>query len=76
MFNSGSILFLVSAIKKESISDALLMVGLTGLEPVTSSLSGMRSNHLSYKPISNAKQLLQYSARAIYYSQLTVMSRP
>ena len=26
-------------------------VGLRGLEPRTSSLSGMRSNHLSYKPI-------------------------
>ena len=25
-------------------------VGLRGLEPRTSSLSGMRSNHLSYKP--------------------------
>ena len=26
------------------------MVGLTGLEPVTSRLSGVRSNHLSYRP--------------------------
>ena len=29
----------------------LTQVGLRGLEPRTSSLSGMRSNHLSYKPI-------------------------
>ena len=28
-----------------------LMVGLGGLEPPTSRLSGVRSNHLSYKPI-------------------------
>ena len=28
------------------------MVGLIGLEPMTSSLSGMRSNHLSYRPMS------------------------
>ena len=28
----------------------LLMVGLGGLEPPTSRLSGVRSNHLSYKP--------------------------
>ena len=28
-----------------------LMVGLRGLEPPTSRLSGVRSNHLSYKPI-------------------------
>ena len=27
------------------------MVGVTGFEPVTSSLSGMRSNRLSYTPI-------------------------
>ena len=26
------------------------MVGLGGLEPPTSRLSGVRSNHLSYKP--------------------------
>ena len=26
------------------------MVGLSGLEPPTSCLSGMRSNHLSYNP--------------------------
>ena len=29
------------------------MVGLGGLEPPTSRLSGVRSNHLSYKPIVN-----------------------
>ena len=28
------------------------MVGLSGLEPPTSRLSGVRSNRLSYKPIS------------------------
>ncbi|CEK24714.1 conserved protein of unknown function [Xenorhabdus nematophila AN6/1] len=27
------------------------MVGLSGLEPPTSPLSGVRSNHLSYKPM-------------------------
>ena len=30
------------------------MVGLDGLEPSTSRLSGARSNHLSYKPFSCA----------------------
>ena len=27
------------------------MVGLAGLEPATSRLSGVRSNHLSYRPV-------------------------
>ena len=31
----------------------MCMVGLGGLEPPTSRLSGVRSNHLSYKPIKN-----------------------
>ena len=28
-----------------------VLVGLSGLEPPTSRLSGVRSNHLSYKPL-------------------------
>ena len=34
------------------------MIGLNGLEPSTSRLSGVRSNQLSYKPISKVKDLL------------------
>ena len=30
--------------------DRFKIVGVTGIEPVTSSLSGMRSNRLSYTP--------------------------
>ena len=30
-----------------------LLVGLDGLEPSTSRLSGVRSNHLSYRPLFN-----------------------
>ena len=33
------------------------MVGLGGLEPPTSRLSGVRSNHLSYRPIRHAHSL-------------------
>ena len=34
-----------------NLAEHRLTVGLRGLEPRTSSLSGMRSNHLSYKPV-------------------------
>ena len=34
-----------------SNSDRVERMGLGGLEPPTSSLSGMRSNQLSYKPL-------------------------
>ena len=33
------------------------MVGSSGLEPPTSRLSGVRSNHLSYEPISLPSQV-------------------
>ena len=32
------------------------LVGLTGIEPVTSSLSGTRSNQLSYKPMAGIRK--------------------
>ena len=34
---------------------AVLVVGLGGLEPPTSPLSGVRSNHLSYRPVVASK---------------------
>ena len=42
--------FHYSIFKFRSLQD-LLLVGTSGLEPPTSRLSGVRSNHLSYKPI-------------------------
>ena len=59
----------------------MLVVGLSGLEPPTSRLSGVRSNRLSYKPsvnslskypryfamrFVNAKRLLHHVLRTIY----------
>ena len=38
-------------------SQVSLLVGLSGLEPPTSRLSGVRSNRLSYKPIFPASRL-------------------
>ena len=46
----NSFLFLYS-IFNEHKSPACGLVGLDGLEPSTSRLSGVRSNHLSYKPL-------------------------
>ncbi len=43
------------------------LVGLSGLEPPTSPLSGVRSNQLSYKPIS----LLVLSLSSALQSSLT-----
>ena len=36
-----------------AIGQLALLVGSSGLEPPTSRLSGVRSNHLSYAPISS-----------------------
>jgi hypothetical protein len=41
------------------------MVGLGGLEPPTSPLSGVRSNHLSYRPVLTVvRQVLSQSGGA------------
>ena len=34
-----------------NVLDAQILVGLSGLEPPTSRLSGVRSNRLSYRPM-------------------------
>jgi hypothetical protein len=39
------------ALSQLSYSPDLILVGLGGLEPPTSPLSGVRSNHLSYRPL-------------------------
>ena len=36
--------------KWKNVISRYILVGVTGVEPVTSSLSGMRSNQLSYTP--------------------------
>ena len=49
------------------------MVGLIGLEPMTSSLSGTRSNHLSYRPTYELQK--QLSTTGVFYSNKVKMSR-
>ena len=47
-----------------------VLMGLSGLEPPTSRLSGVRSNRLSYKPmciISNTLHILQYFPPFVKY---------
>ena len=44
------------------LSQVSLLVGLSGLEPPTSRLSGVRSNRLSYKPIFPASRLSGHPA--------------
>ena len=39
--------------------EGLQVVGLAGFEPATSSLSGMRSNQLSYRPPTGLASLIQ-----------------
>ena len=47
---TGGILLAKQALYQLSYAPRWGLVGLTGIEPVTSSLSGTRSNQLSYKP--------------------------
>ena len=47
---TGDILLAKQALYQLSYAPKRGLVGLTGIEPVTSSLSGTRSNQLSYKP--------------------------
>ena len=46
------------------------LVGLTGIEPVTSSLSGTRSNQLSYKPVAGFGRETEHSGVACVMFQL------
>ena len=42
------------------------MVGLSGLEPLTLRLSGVCSNHLSYKPIKGARDICYGTVNELY----------
>ena len=62
-----------------SISQSLLalpfwVMGLSGLEPPTSRLSGVRSNRLSYKPIESGIHLLSHAVSSIVPSAAYVLT--
>ena len=54
LFSSLHLLLLYSVFKVRKPNFLFGLVGTSGLEPPTSRLSGVRSNHLSYAPISLA----------------------
>ena len=49
-------------------------VGLSGLEPPTSRLSGVRSNQLSYKPLDSGSHLLSHAVSSIVSSAALVLT--
>ena len=49
-------------------------MGLSGLEPPTSRLSGVRSNLLSYKPIMSGSHLLSHAVSSIVPSAAQVLT--
>ena len=62
-----------------SISQSLValpfqVMGLSGLEPPTSRLSGVRSNRLSYKPIESGIHLLSHAVSSIVPSADQVLT--
>ena len=48
------------------------MVGLSGLEPPTSRLSGVRSNRLSYKPIKTHRQKISLPSKEVIQPHLPI----
>ena len=49
-------------------------MGLSGLEPPTSRLSGVRSNQLSYKPLESGSHLLSHIVSNIVSSAAQVLT--
>ena len=54
--------------------DVTHRLGLSGLEPPTSRLSGVRSNRLSYKPIESGIHLLSHAVSSIVPSADQVLT--
>ena len=51
LFHSKALFHRETQLRNSTLSSKVLLVGLSGLEPPTSRLSGVRSNRLSYRPI-------------------------
>ena len=56
------------------LSYAPILMGLSGLEPPTSRLSGVRSNRLSYKPIESGIHLVSHAVSSIVPSAAYVLT--
>lgn len=57
------------ALKQPTGDSAEKMVGRGGLEPPTSRLSGVRSNHLSYRPISIGTRPLKWRTTQLVFEE-------
>ena len=76
-FQRRSLIHLCSVFISISQSLAALpfqVMGLSGLEPPTSRLSGVRSNRLSYKPIESGIHLLSHAVSSIVPSAAYVLT--
>ena len=62
-------LLLFSYLNNEKEVEQQRLVGMGGLEPPTSSLSGTRSNHLSYTPASGIRKSLNPVGACCHESQ-------
>ena len=62
--------------KVHAVSNSFIrnLMGLSGLEPPTSRLSGVRSNQLSYKPINPGILLLSHAVSSIVPSAACVLT--
>ena len=61
-------------IPKQTGQPYFKLMGLSGLEPPTSRLSGVRSNQLSYKPSDSGSHLLSHAVSSIVSSAALVLT--
>ena len=66
--------FFYSVVKDQNTLCHVFLVGLDGLEPSTSRLSGARSSHLSYRPLSYSRALIRITFCLLGFVRLPLTS--